>query len=228
MSYRFALFDADNTLLDFSRAEREALSDCLAARGLRHDEIVTTRYAAINDAQWKRLEQGLTTRKALQVDRFTLLAEEFAFSLDPLSLLSDYMEALSQKTYLMAGAEELILAVKDYCRLFIITNGTLEVQRPRLARCPLMAHFERVFISEEVGANKPERAFFEHVFSSIPDFRPEEALVIGDSLTSDIRGGAAAGLATCWFAPDGRRAPGDISIMHTVRSLAEIVPLLIE
>ncbi len=226
MPYRIALFDADNTLLDFSRSEHEALTDCLNARGLPHDSAVTGRYAAINDAQWKLLERGLTTRDVLRVERFAILAREFGFNLDPVAMANDYVDALSGKAYMMEGAEALCRALHGHCRMYIITNGVARVQNERFNVTPLAPLFDGVFISEDLGCAKPDPVFFEHVAGAIPGFDPAEALVIGDSLTSDIRGGINAGIDTCWFNRTGADAPADMPITYTVTSLSAVEPIL--
>ncbi len=227
MAYKIALFDADNTLLDFTRAEHNAVSICLAARGLPSDEETVSCYSRINDGYWKRLEQGLTTRDRLKVDRFADLFSALGYEGDPKSMAVDYEEALSRQTHLMDGALELIQALYGKCRLFIITNGTAVVQKGRFGNSPLAPYFERCFISEEMGCNKPEKAFFDRVATEISDFDSHEAIVIGDSLSSDIRGGINAGLDTCWFDPAGKSAPEGMKITYTVRTLDEILPILL-
>ncbi len=227
MAYRFALFDADNTLLDFTRSEHEALSDCLIARGLPHDKATTDRYAAINDHQWKLLERGLTTREALRVDRFAEFFREFGFAFDPLAMADDYMAALATKSYLMDGALELIRSLHGKCGLYLITNGNTFVQQGRFDPCPLAPMFEACFISEQMGCAKPEKVFFDRVASAIPDFDPAATIVIGDSLSSDIQGGINAGLDTCWFNPKGKTPPADMNITYTVRSLGEIESIIL-
>ncbi len=227
MAYRFALFDADNTLLDFTRSEREALTDCLRMRGLPHDHAVITRYSAINDDHWKMLERGETTREKLRIDRFAVFFREFGFDHDPEKMADDYLEALSGKSYPMDGAEDLIDQIAGHCRLFIITNGVGVVQNRRFNVTSMAKHFEGVFISEEVGYSKPDKQFFDVVAASIPDFDPSDALVIGDSLTSDIQGGINAGIHTCWFNPGHKVAPAHLTIQHTVRTLDEIANILL-
>lgn len=228
MAYRFALFDADHTLLDFARSEREAVSICLAARGLPTDAETVGLYSRINDGHWKRLEKGLTTRERLKVERFADLFAAIGSEEDPRRMALDYEKTLSTQAHLMDGALELIRALHGKCGLYIITNGTASVQQGRFGRCPLAPYFDQCFISEKIGCNKPEKAFFDAVAASIPGFDPMAALVIGDSLTSDIRGGIGAGLDTCWFNPAGKPAPDDMDITYTVRSLGEILPILLD
>ena len=227
MAYRIALFDADNTLLDFTRSEREAVRICLAARRLPTDAGTTSLYSGINDGYWKRLEQGLTTRDKLKVERFADLFAALGYDGDPRRMASDYEATLARQCYLLDGALELIRSLHGQCRLFIITNGTASVQKGRFGGCPLAPYFEACFISEEMGSNKPEKKFFDAVAAAIPHFDPREAIVIGDSLSSDIRGGINAGLDTCWYNPAGKTAPADMDITYTVRSLSEIFPILL-
>ncbi len=227
MPYKIALFDADNTLLDFTRAEREAVSICLAARALPANEETVSLYSRINDGYWKKLEQGLISRSELKVERFAELFSALGHAGDPKRMAADYEEALSRQAYLMDGALELIRAVHGKCRLFIITNGTAVVQKRRFGGCPLAPYFERSFISEEMGCAKPDKLFFDRVATAIPDFSPSETLVVGDSLSSDIRGGFNAGLDTCWFNPKGLPAPEGLPVTYTVSSLAEVLPILI-
>lgn len=227
MPYRIALFDADNTLLDFTRAEHDALCACLAARGLPHDEDTVAAYSAINDGHWKRLELGLTTRDRLKVERFGDFFASIGYNGDPVQMARDYESTLGQQTCLLDGALELIQALHGKCELYIVTNGITAVQQSRFGRCALAPYFDKCFISEQMGCAKPEKRFFDLVAASIPNFDPKEALVIGDSLSSDIRGGINAGLDTCWFNPKGKAAPADMEITYTVGRLADIEAILL-
>ena len=222
MSYSIALFDADNTLLDFSRSERDALSECLLARGIEPTDQILSRYAEINDLHWKRLEQGLTTRARLRTDRFSDFFGELGLDLDPTEMADDYIVALSAKSCCMEGAEELISHLAGRCRMFIITNGNASVQHARWNKTSMAPLFEGVFISEEMGVSKPDKLFFDRVAAAIPDFDPRHALVIGDSLSSDIRGGINAGIDTCWFDRHGTSAPDDLPITYIISSLDEV------
>lgn len=226
MRYHTILFDADNTLLDFTRSEHDALCECLNARGLPHDETAIARYAAINDGYWKRLERGEVTREALKIGRFADFVTEYGYSCDAEQLAHEYMQALSEKSYLVEGAEELCRSLVPDCRLYLITNGTGWIQHRRFDPSPLAPLFSAVFISECMGHEKPERAYFDMVIQSIPAFVPSDTLVVGDSLSSDIRGGIRAGLDTCWFNPHGKTAPSELTPRFECRTLAEVGRLI--
>ncbi len=227
MSYSIALFDADNTLLDFSRSEHDALAACLSSRGISPTEDRIARYSAINDAHWKLLERGLTTREQLRIDRFAVFFDELGVSHDPRQMADDYMATLSTMAYCMPGAEALIERLAGKCRLFIITNGIASVQNARFNVTSMAPHFENVFISEELNYAKPDKHFFDCVARAVPHFDPKDTLVIGDSLSSDIWGGIHAGIDTCWFDRHGVGAPADMPITYTVRHLDEVEAILL-
>ena len=227
MAYRIALFDADNTLLDFTRAEHDALCACLAARGLPHDDDTVSVYSAINDGHGKRLEKGLTTRDRLKTERFGDFFSTIGYNGDPAVMARDYESTLGQQTALLDGALELIQALHGKCELYIVTNGITAVQKSRLGGCALAPYFDRCFISEEMGCAKPEKRFFDLVAAAIPGFDPADAIVIGDSLSSDIQGGINAGVDTCWFNPRKKSAPPDMKITHIIDSLSEIEAVIL-
>ena len=227
MAYRIALFDADNTLLDFTRAEHEALCSCLARRGIPYSEKTLQLYSSINDGHWKCLERGETTRERLKVERFTDFFHAIGHDGDPSIMAHDYETTLSRQTFLLDGALELIKDLYGKCRLFIVTNGLISVQKSRFGSCALSPYFEKCFISEEMGCTKPEKIFFERVAENISGFLPSEAIVIGDSLSSDIQGGINAGLDTCWYNPNRKTPPPDMAITHCVHSLSDIKNILL-
>lgn len=225
--YTTLLFDADDTLLDFKRSEHEAILDAIRYMGLTPTEEMARVYSAINDAAWKRLERGEITKTALRTLRFSEFCAYYGVSLDVECFADVYISFLSQKSYLMEGALDVCQALAPTCRLYIITNGMAIVQKGRFDPSPLAPLFCDVFISEQIGAEKPSAAFFDTVAARIPDFDPRSTLVIGDSLTSDIRGGIAAGLDTCWFNRKGVAAPTDMPITYTVEALKDVVPLVL-
>ncbi|MBR6727419.1 MAG: YjjG family noncanonical pyrimidine nucleotidase [Clostridia bacterium] len=225
--YRTILFDADNTLFDFFRSERGALTDALRRLGVVPSEDMIATYSAINDGMWKRLERGEITKSELRVARFYEFCRHFSLSLDAPTLANVYMEQLSAKGYLMDGALEVCTALAKRCRLYIITNGIASIQHGRFDRSPLMPLFQGLFISDELGCDKPSKAYFDAVAAAIPDFDPVTTLVVGDSLTSDIAGGIGAGLDTCWLNANGRTAPAEMPITYTIERLEDVIPLVL-
>ena len=225
--YTTVLFDADATLFDFKRSEHDAVIDCLAFAGLPTTSEVVETYSAINDGYWKKLERGEVTKAELFVARWKDLIDHYGFDFNAQVIADKYPQKLAERGYLIDGAEEICRTLYGKAHLYIVTNGFAKVQHGRFDSSPLRKYFDDMFISEEVGAEKPSLEYFEKVFSSIPDFCKEKAIIIGDSLTSDIKGGIAAGIDTCWYNPNEKTAPENMSITYTVRELSEIEDIVI-
>jgi 2-haloacid dehalogenase len=186
------------------------------------DDATVALYAEINDGHWKRLEKGETTRDRLRTERFGDFFRVMDFHGDPARMANDYEESLSRQRFLLDGALELIQGLYGLCGLYVVTNGLAKVQKSRFGGCPLAHYFDSCFISEEMGCAKPEKRFFDQVAAAIPDFEPAAAIVIGDSLSSDIQGGVNAGLDTCWYNPANKPAPPHLPITYTVTRLSDI------
>lgn len=204
------LFDLDDTILDFKKAERAALKKTLLELGIEPEERILQRYSEINQAQWKLLELGKLVRSEVKLRRYRLLFEEFGIKESAERAAKIYETQLGIGHYFVDGAEEMLLELSGKCRLYLVTNGTACVQKGRIASAGIGHYFQDIFISEEIGFNKPDREFFERCFAKIPDFRKENTIIVGDSLSSDILGGINAGIQTVWFNPagTGKNAPG--------------------
>lgn len=226
-TYRTILFDADNTLFDFSRAEKEAIADTLTYSGICPTDELIRAYSEINDRMWKRLERGEIDKLTLREARFAEFCDTFGFVTDTSHMATAYTDFLSQKTYLIDGALSLCAALSSRYRLYIVTNGILTVQKRRFAASALKPYFSDIFISEELGFEKPHLGYFEAVAKRVPDFLGEDTLIVGDSLTSDIGGGIAAGIDTCWYNPRLLENKEKLPITYEIHTLQELAPLLL-
>lgn len=220
---RNVLLDLDDTLLDFRTAEKQALSKVLCSFGIDPVEERLARYSEINRQHWKMLERGEVTRSELRVRRYRVFLEEIGADCDPADVANRYEAQLRDEYAVLPGAIDLLEALRPYYRLYAVTNGSTENQKGRLQGSGVGAYFDKVFISQAVGHDKPSEAYFDHCFSHIPDFRKEETVIVGDSLSSDIAGGRNAGIATVWFSPNGQES--DLPDA-TIRSLEELPELL--
>ncbi len=226
--YDTVLFDADNTLFDFTKSEHDALLDALRSVGVNSTENMVTTYSAINREMWERLERGEIGKNELRVARFAVFCDRYDIKTDVRVLAEAYTEFLSQKACLIDGAIEVCRQLTEAdVSLYIITNGLKLVQDRRFYASVLPAFFKKVFISEEIGFEKPRVEFFDAVRQGICPFHSAKTLVIGDSLTSDIQGGINAGLDTCWYNPGKKSLPERISPTYTVARLAEIPALVL-
>lgn len=224
--YRFLLLDLDNTILDFDAAEQVAIRKAFRDLGLAPTDALIARYCAINIAQWEAFERGELTRDEVLVRRFALLFDELGLSLDPEHAEALYRGYLGIGHYFIPYAPEVLAALAPHYQLFIASNGVADTQESRLASAGIVPYFEQIFISETTGHHKPERAYFEYCFAHISGFDPAAALMIGDSLTSDILGGIRAGIDTCWFNPKRRPGRADIRPTYEIHALPELLQLL--
>ena len=199
--YSVILFDIDDTLLDFPRSEREALCEALLMHGVELDDEMIGVYHKINYELWRMLERGEITREVLMTRRFEDFAKFYGFDIDSVRVADDYLDCLGKKVYYIDGACELLSALYGKVKMYIVTNGLERVQTSRYALSGFDKIFDGMFISQVVGANKPDSRFFEHVANHIEGFEKDRALIVGDSLTSDIAGGINFGIDTCWYSP---------------------------
>ena len=222
----FLFLDLDDTILDFHKAEKIAITKTIEAFGAAVTPEILERYHVINKAHWEQLEQGLLTREQVLTGRFAVLFRELGISVDPVACARDYEKNLAIGHYFLPGAEEAVDALSKKYRLFLASNGTASVQKGRMTSANLYRFFETVFVSQEIGHNKPSKAYFDACFARIPGFDPSRAMMVGDSLTSDILGGINAGLATCWVNPQHLPARPDIQPDYEIQSITQLEALL--
>jgi YjjG family noncanonical pyrimidine nucleotidase len=224
--YAWLLFDADDTLFDFHSAEGHALTNTFQVLNLPFEADTLSRYRAINQNLWKALERQEITAASLPVRRFELLLEDLRLTY-PASQMSDaYVEQLALRTDLIEGAAEVLGALQATSHFAIVTNGLKKVQRSRIARSTIQPHIQHLIISEEIGVAKPKAGFFDIAFDRIGQPAKQDVLMIGDSLSSDIHGGADYGLDTCWYNPNGHPRPSDLAITYEIRRLHDLLDLL--
>ena len=230
MKYTTILFDADGTLLDFHRCEREAVAEAFSCLGIEVTNKMLDDYSKINDSLWKMLERKEIEKNVLIYRRFEIFFEKYGILADARRMSEEYMRTLSDRAYLIDGAEELCRKLFGRARMYIVTNGLKSNQESRLKKCGLLKYFDGAFISEATGFEKPQIEFFEYVANHTPDFKKESTIIVGDSLSSDIRGGINFGIDTCWYSSNYEEAPKSLKdkITYTVRDLDGIYRALTE
>lgn len=223
---RNVLFDLDDTLFDFHKAEKIALTKTLVHFGIDPTEETLALYSTINAAHWKRLELGEISREEVKVGRYRELFKTIGVECDPVKATAYYESMLAIGHYFMPGAPELLEELYRKYRLYIVSNGTAKVQEGRIGSSGIAKYMDGIFISQILGANKPDKQFFDICFAEIPDFSLSETVIIGDSLSSDIKGGINAGITTVWFNPQGIENDSDIKPDYTIKELSEVPGLL--
>ncbi len=220
------LFDLDDTLLDFHRAEAEAIRHTFAEIGIDPTDENVALYSKINRSCWARLETGEYTREEVLHRRFDMLFEALGTSGDSHATQRLYEYRLSLGAYYLDGARELLDELYGKYRLYLATNGIVNVQSRRIKDSGIGKYFDGIFVSEKIGYNKPDKRFFDAAFYEIPDFEREETVIIGDTLTSDILGGINAGIKTVYFNPKGVKNDTGIIPNYEIGSLSELTNLL--
>ncbi len=223
--YPWLLFDADDTLFDYQSAEAQALTGVFAHFELPFLPNYPPVYAAINHSYWQRFEAGTISLADLRTHRFRDLLAELHIPLDASLFSQVYLDQLGQSAVLLPGVQETLSQLAPAHKMAIITNGISQVQRSRLSLSPIAHFFDHIFISEEIGVSKPAQGFFDNVFQQIGQPASADVLVIGDSLSSDIRGGAAYGLDTCWFNPRKLPRPAVIKPTYEIQSLVDLISI---
>ena len=221
----YLLLDLDDTILDFHKAERIAIARTIRDFGVEPTEEVLNRYHVINKWHWEQLELGKLTRAEVLENRFKVLFEELGVDVDAEKCARGYEKNLSIGHYFLPGAEEAVDSLSQKYRLFLVSNGTASVQKGRMTSANLYRFFEKVFVSQEIGYNKPAKAYFDACFAQIPGFDKDKAVIVGDSLSSDIQGGINAGIKTVWVNP-GQLESGKIKPDYEIEALSQLETLL--
>lgn len=227
LKYDVILFDADGTLLDFHRSETEAVREAMTMNGITPTDEKVKLYSGINDGLWKMLERGEIEKSVLLYHRFELLFDALGIKGDAKKMAQDYMNALSTKGYMLDGAEDMLKSLVGKARMYIVTNGVEFIQRGRYARTSLDRYFDGVFISGCVGYEKPSVMYFERVAEQIDGFDKSRAVIVGDSLTSDMQGGINYGIDTCWYDPQGKACPEGMKLTCIAESFEGVLDFLL-
>lgn len=220
------LWDVDGTLLDFLAAEKYGMEKCCREIGVEMDEEMLSVYSAINRSWWEKHERGEVTQKEVFAGRLQELFARYGVAYDDYDRFNEhYQQALGEVAYPMEDSLRLFGELGKHFRQYLVTNGSREAQEAKLRRCGLDKMADGVFISSAVGVQKPTKAFFDHVREKT-GYLPEETMIVGDSLTSDILGGNNAGIVCCWYNPQGASRKEGIRVDHELHSLWELPALL--
>ncbi|MBQ8502721.1 MAG: YjjG family noncanonical pyrimidine nucleotidase [Clostridia bacterium] len=227
--YSTILFDADNTLLNFDLDERQALIKTMTEYGVPVNEENISTYVNINKGLWKQLEKGEITKPELKRIRYKLFFDAIGFTtdVDSFEVNERYLHLLGEGGNTLEGAKELCEELKnDGYDLYIVTNGVAATQAKRLKKSGLLPFFSKIYVSDAVGFPKPKKEFFDYVLKEIPEKDKSRILLVGDSLTSDIRGAMNAELDSAWLNMFGAELTEGYETAYIIRDIKEVRNIL--
>lgn len=226
--YKTILWDLDQTLLNFDLSMDYAIRAVFKRFGLAINDAVVAQYDAINRSYWNRLEMGEITKEEVKTGRFrTLFKELDIYHISPEEMAVIYQEELGSIFFFMDGARELVTNLREMgYRQYVVTNGVNSTQASKMRLSGLDQIMDGVFVSELMGYPKPMKEYFDACFAALPDVKREECILVGDSLTSDMRGANNAGITACWFNPEGRDKDIDVKTDYEIHRLDELLSIL--
>jgi 2-haloacid dehalogenase len=226
MNYKILLFDLDDTLLDFAANEQSALKHLFEDNGIDFTKEVFDTYSSVNKRLWAAYEKGEILLDEVLNTRFSNALFSLGKKADGKLWEQNYRELLGNGHEMIEGADRLIKRLSGSFRMFIVTNGVTETQIKRLKLSGLYSYFEDIFTSQAIGYQKPAAEFFDYVKSHVKDFDAKNTLMIGDSLSSDIKGGNLAGIDTCWINRNSAAPSADIKSTYSIANLDELFDIV--
>ena len=225
--YEYYLLDADGTLFDYDLAEESALKSMFLKHQFSYDDSVRTQYRKINQAAWDAFEKGLISKSKLQLSRFEQLFDFLGITESATAFSEAYLVELGKGIFLIDGALALCQSLFEKGKkVYIVTNGMITTQRMRLKKSMIKPYILDMFVSEEIGFQKPNPLYFEYVFSHIAGFDKQKALIVGDSLSADILGGNNSGIDSCWFNRNNEENTTGITPAYVINNLNELHKLI--
>ncbi|BCN29467.1 YjjG family noncanonical pyrimidine nucleotidase [Anaeromicropila herbilytica] len=229
MKYDVIIFDADETLFDFNKSEKEAFRNAMLDLNLDYDENYHLKeYHEINRLIWNEFDHGLITQQELKVERFRRFLAKTNLTLNAEEFATQYQMHLSKASFLYDDSMELIKKLYPNYKLLIITNGLTVVQDNRIRQSTISKYFEDIIISEEVGYSKPNIEIFHYALNKINYSDKSKVLMVGDSLTSDIKGGINTGIDTCWLNKDKKPNTLNMTPTYEIVKLHDLISILNE
>lgn len=222
------LWDIDGTLLDFGKSEKYGIRKCFEVFGLGEctDEMLL-RYSAINRKYWEKLERGELTKPQVLRGRFEEFFKSEGIVFEAIDDFNkEYQLRLSDKAFFCDNGYETVSALKGRVKQYAVTNGTFIAQERKLSQSGLDKVFDGIFISDVVGYEKPSVEFFNAVQNEIGTFKKDSVMIIGDSLTSDMRGGNNAGILCCWYNPQDSENKNDIKIDYEITDISQVLDII--
>ena len=223
MKMKALLIDIDGTLLDYRQSEALGISAIMDHYGVTPTPELAAHYHDVNQSFWEKYEKGEITRAQINEGRYPAFFGELGVEVDPEVCEEIYQNFVNNRLVPVEGAEDMLRYLSGKYLLYSASNGYSDKQRERLRKAGMIFYFTDIFVSQETGSQKPQKEFFDYCFARMPaGLIRDEVMIIGDGLTSDMRGGNNAGIHTCWLNAYGEVNHAGVSIDVEIHSLAEI------
>ncbi len=224
--FKNIIFDLDDTILDFTRGEIEGVTKILKKNGINDIDHGLATYMQVNDHVWEMIEKGAPRQELLNT-RFSKALSLLGKEVDGAATERTYRQMLDHNFYTISGSEQLLTALKNKgARLLVGSNGVKETQLSRLQGSGLTKYFDDLFISEDVGYSKPDKHFFDAILQSNPSITPENTVMVGDRLQSDILGASRANIRSVWYNPDAKENEMGYNPTYTVANYSEMAKVI--
>lgn len=223
---KIVLLDLDNTLIDFNECARHSIIKSFENHGFTYTEETFKTFITENVKIWKRLEKGEITKADLRANRWNIILEKLGIDYDGTIIEEEFEKGVAQGAYAVEGAYELLDYLYPKYELYIVSNGFRFVQESRLKIGDFRKYFKDIFLSEDIGIQKPAKEFFDYCFEKLENPEKKDVILIGDSLSADIMGGLNYDIECIWFNKNGDELPKDIKPTYTVNTLKEIEEIL--
>ena len=220
------LLDIDDTILDFQECAKATILRASEDFGVDFTEEMLAYYMEQNAFLWGQYEKGIITREDIFRTRFPMLFKEYGYDVDGLEFENAFQKYFKTQYKFVDGAVELVEYLSSKYDLYVASNSLHSTQVSRLTSAGLFHYFKDLFVSDIVGYQKPTKEFFEGCFCKIPNLNKKETIIIGDSLSSDIKGGCSVGIKTCWFNPKKLENNTEYKADYEITSLDEIKNIL--
>ena len=208
--YKAIFLDWDDTIGDWTNAEYKALRDIYADYHLNilypTFEDYLAAYKPYNLELWAKYGRQEVSKEHLHFDRFyrplmvsdepTLLGrskEDLAHEMG-----DKFLELTNKYFSLLPDADYVVRQLATKYPLTIVSNGFKEVQYYKFAHSGLQECLTHTLVSDEIGINKPQPGIFQIALER-NGIKASEAIMIGDSYSSDIAGAKAAGIDQIWL-----------------------------
>lgn len=196
-------FDIDDTILDYGKCAVSTLKGACQMLGVPYSQALGQEYRRVDDALWAMQKAELLTIPEVLDRRNTHMMDYLGLT-DGMSFQEAFIAAFAESAELVDGVEAVLKSLKHRgIPLYCASNGFYDVQRTRLTKAGVMDYFDKLFVSDTVGCEKPNPRFFAHCLAET-GFAPQEVLMVGDSLAADIKGALAAGWNVCFFNKHGK------------------------